>query len=69
LKAAKTDGIKAPKLRERSGTGRPDQSQMARLMLSIKAGCADVGCNYCHEAPDYAGDDKYPKRVAPRCCA
>ena len=66
LKAAKTDGIKASEAYENVQVlGDLTQSQMARLMLSIKAWVApDVGCNYCHEAPDYAGDDKYPKRVA-----
>jgi photosynthetic reaction center cytochrome c subunit len=38
---------------------------MVRLMLSIKSWVApDVGCNYCHNAPDYASDVKYTKRVA-----
>jgi len=66
LKAAKTDGIKASEAYENVQVlGDLTQSQMARLMLSIKNWVApDVGCNYCHEAPDYAGDDKYPKRVA-----
>lgn len=41
------------------------QGQMVRLMLSIKAWVApDVGCDYCHAAPDYASDAKYTKRVA-----
>jgi photosynthetic reaction center cytochrome c subunit len=34
-------------------------------MLSIKSWVApDVGCNFCHNAPDYTNDDKYTKRVA-----
>jgi photosynthetic reaction center cytochrome c subunit len=41
------------------------QGQMVRLMLSIKDWVApQVGCNYCHAAPDYASDAKYTKRVA-----
>lgn len=41
------------------------KQQFARLMLSIKSWVApDVGCNFCHNAPDYTNDDKYTKRVA-----
>jgi photosynthetic reaction center cytochrome c subunit len=41
------------------------KQQFARLMLSIKAWVApEVGCNFCHNAPDYTNDDKYTKRVA-----
>jgi photosynthetic reaction center cytochrome c subunit len=41
------------------------KQQFARVMLSIKSWVApDVGCNYCHNAPDYASDVKYTKRVA-----
>jgi photosynthetic reaction center cytochrome c subunit len=41
------------------------KQQFARLMLSIKAWVApDVGCNFCHNAPDYTNDDNYTKRVA-----
>ena len=39
--------------------------EFARLMISFKNWVApDVGCNYCHNAPDYASDDKYPKLIA-----
>ena len=39
--------------------------EFARLMLSFKRWLApDEGCNYCHNAPDYASDAKYPKLVA-----
>lgn len=39
--------------------------EFARLMLSFKTWVApDEGCNYCHNAPDYASDAKYPKVVA-----
>ncbi len=41
------------------------KQQFARLMLSIKSWVApEVGCNFCHNAPDYTNDDKYTKRVA-----
>jgi photosynthetic reaction center cytochrome c subunit len=41
------------------------EQQFARTMLSIKAWVApEVGCNFCHNAPDYTNDDKYTKRVA-----
>jgi len=41
------------------------KAEFARLMLSIKSWVApDVGCDYCHAAPDYASDAKYTKRVA-----
>jgi len=41
------------------------KQQFARLMLSIKSWVApDVGCNFCHNAPDYTNDDNYTKRVA-----
>jgi photosynthetic reaction center cytochrome c subunit len=41
------------------------RQQFVRTMLSIKAWVApDAGCNYCHNAPDYASDTKYTKRVA-----
>ncbi len=41
------------------------EAQFARTMLSIKSWVApQVGCNFCHNAPDYTNDDKYTKRVA-----
>jgi photosynthetic reaction center cytochrome c subunit len=41
------------------------KAEFARLMLSFKSWLApDEGCGYCHNAPDYASDEKYPKRVA-----
>ena len=41
------------------------KGEFARLMLSFKSWVApEEGCNYCHNAPDYASDEKYPKRVA-----
>jgi photosynthetic reaction center cytochrome c subunit len=66
LRLAKTDGIKASEAYENVQVlGDLTQSQMARLMLSIKAWVApDIGCNFCHDAPNYASDEKYPKRVA-----
>ena len=66
LGPAKTDGPTAAEAYENVHVlGDLSKSQFARTMLSIKQWVApDVGCNYCHEAPDYAGDDKYPKRVA-----
>jgi photosynthetic reaction center cytochrome c subunit len=39
--------------------------EFARLMLSFKKWIApDEGCNFCHNAPDYASDAKYPKVMA-----
>jgi photosynthetic reaction center cytochrome c subunit len=39
--------------------------EFARLMVSFKNWVApEVGCNYCHNAPDYASDEKYPKLIA-----
>ena len=41
------------------------RAEFARLMLSIKSWVApEEGCDYCHQAPDYASDAKYTKRVA-----
>lgn len=41
------------------------KAEFARLMLSFKTWVApDEGCNFCHNAPDYASDAKYPKVVA-----
>jgi photosynthetic reaction center cytochrome c subunit len=66
LRAAKTDGPLASEAYQNVQVlGDLTQGQMVRLMLSIKSWVApDVGCNYCHNAPDYASDVKYTKRVA-----
>jgi len=41
--------------------------EFARLMVSFKNWLgAEEGCNYCHNAPDFANDDKYTKVVARR---
>ena len=66
LRAAKTDGPLASEAYQNVQVlGDLSQAQMVRLMLSIKNWVApDVGCNYCHNAPDYASDVKYTKRVA-----
>jgi len=66
LRAARTDGPLASEAYQNVQVlGDLTQAQMVRLMLSIKNWVApDVGCNYCHNAPDYASDVKYTKRVA-----
>jgi photosynthetic reaction center cytochrome c subunit len=39
--------------------------EFARLMVSIKDWVSpEEGCGYCHNAPDFASDEKYAKRVA-----
>jgi len=41
------------------------KAEFARLMLSFKSWVAsEEGCNLCHNAPDYASDEKYAKQVA-----
>jgi photosynthetic reaction center cytochrome c subunit len=41
------------------------KSEFARLMLSFKTWIApEEGCGYCHNVPDYASDEKAPKRAA-----
>jgi photosynthetic reaction center cytochrome c subunit len=41
------------------------KAEFARLMVSIKDWVSpEEGCAYCHNAPDFASDEKYPKRVA-----
>jgi photosynthetic reaction center cytochrome c subunit len=66
LRAAKTTGPKAADTYENVQVlGDLTQQQFVRTMLSIKAWVApEAGCNYCHNAPDYASDTKYTKRVA-----
>ena len=66
LRAAKTDGPTAAETYENVHVlGDLSKAQFARLMLSIKSWVApEQGCNYCHNAPDYASDVKYTKRVA-----
>lgn len=66
LRAARLDSPKASDSYENVQVlGDLTQAQMVRLMLSIKSWVApQEGCNYCHNAPDYASDVKYPKRVA-----
>jgi len=66
LGPAKTDGPRAAETYENVQIlGDLSKAQFARTMLSIKQWVApDVGCNYCHAAPEYSADDKYTKRVA-----
>jgi len=66
LRAANTTGPTAAETYENVHVvGDLSKQQFARLMLSIKAWVApDVGCNLCHNAPEYSNDDKYTKRVA-----
>ena len=66
LKAAKTDGPRASEEYENVQVlGDLSKQQLARLMISIKNWIApDEGCGFCHNAPDYASDVKYTKRVA-----
>ena len=66
LKAAKTDGPKASDEYENVQVlGDLSKQQLARLMISIKNWIApEEGCGFCHNAPDYASDVKYTKRVA-----
>jgi photosynthetic reaction center cytochrome c subunit len=41
------------------------KAEFARMMISIKNWVApDVGCDFCHAAPDYASDAKYTKVMA-----
>jgi len=66
LPMAKTTGPTAAETYENVHVlGDLSKGQFARTMLSIKSWVApDVGCNFCHNAPEYANDDKYTKRVA-----
>jgi photosynthetic reaction center cytochrome c subunit len=66
LRQAKLTGPKAAETYSNVHVlGDLSEQQFARTMLSIKAWVApDVGCNFCHNAPDYTNDDKYTKRVA-----
>jgi len=66
LRAARTTGPKAADTYENVHVlGDLSEAQFARTMLSIKSWVApDVGCNFCHNAPEYSNDDKYTKRVA-----
>jgi photosynthetic reaction center cytochrome c subunit len=66
LPKAKTDGPTALESYENIQVlGDLSKSQVARLMLSFKAWVApEEGCGYCHAAPNYASDEKYPKLVA-----
>jgi photosynthetic reaction center cytochrome c subunit len=66
LRAASTSGPKAADTYENVQVlGDLTRAQFVRTMLSIKAWVApEAGCNYCHNAPDYASDVKYTKRVA-----
>jgi photosynthetic reaction center cytochrome c subunit len=66
LPMAKTTGPTAAQTYENVHVlGDLSKQQFARTMLSIKAWVApDVGCNFCHNAPEYSNDDKYTKRVA-----
>jgi photosynthetic reaction center cytochrome c subunit len=41
------------------------KAEFARMMISIKNWVApDIGCDFCHAAPDYASDAKYTKVMA-----
>jgi photosynthetic reaction center cytochrome c subunit len=66
LRAAKTTGPTAAETYENVQVlGDLSKQQFARVMLSIKSWVApNEGCGYCHNAPDYASDVKYTKRVA-----
>jgi len=66
LPMAKTTGPTAAETYENVHVlGNLSKQQFARTMLSIKSWVApDVGCNFCHNAPEYSNDDKYTKRVA-----
>ena len=66
LRAASTSGPTAAETYQNVQVlGDLSKQQLARLMVSIKAWVApNEGCNYCHNAPDYASDVKYTKRVA-----
>ncbi len=66
LRPSKTEGPLASEAYQNVQVlGDLTQGQLVRLMLTIKDWVApDVGCNYCHNAPDYASDVKYTKRVA-----
>ncbi len=66
LKPAKLNGTTAAENYDNVQVlGDVDKAEFARLMLSFKAWVAPKeGCGYCHNAPDYASDEKYPKRVA-----
>jgi photosynthetic reaction center cytochrome c subunit len=66
LRQAKTTGPTAAETYENVHVlGDLSKQQFARVMLSIKSWVApNEGCGYCHNAPDYASDVKYTKRVA-----
>lgn len=66
LRQAKTTGPTAAESYENVHVlGDLSKQQFARVMLSIKSWVApEEGCGYCHNAPDYASDVKYTKRVA-----
>jgi photosynthetic reaction center cytochrome c subunit len=66
LRRAKTTGPTAAETYENVHVlGDLSKQQFARVMLSIKTWVApNEGCGYCHNAPDYASDVKYTKRVA-----
>ena len=66
LKAANPDGPRAGEFYENVQVlGDYSKSEFARTMASFKNWLApDQGCGYCHNAPNYADDSKYPKRVA-----
>jgi photosynthetic reaction center cytochrome c subunit len=66
LRAAKTDGPRAAdEYQNLQVLNDLSKQQLARLMISIKDWVApEEGCGFCHNAPDYASDAKYTKRVA-----
>jgi photosynthetic reaction center cytochrome c subunit len=71
LRAARLTGPKAAETYSNVHVlGDLSEAQFARTMLSIKSWVApEVGCNFCHNAPDYTNDDKYTKRVARKMIA
>jgi photosynthetic reaction center cytochrome c subunit len=66
LKPGKVDGPRAGEFYENVQVlGDYSKSEFARTMASFKNWVApEQGCGYCHNAPNYADDSKYPKRVA-----
>jgi photosynthetic reaction center cytochrome c subunit len=66
LRPARMDGPLASEAYENIQVlGDLHKAQLPRLMLSIKTWVVpEEGCGYCHNAPNYAADDKYPKLVA-----
>jgi photosynthetic reaction center cytochrome c subunit len=66
LKAANPEGPRAGEFYENVQVlGDYSKSEFARTMASFKNWVApEEGCGFCHNAPNYADDSKYTKRVA-----